>query len=106
MSKIELKIEKSKGFGKDGKQWVSIRPDYYCFNKARKAKAYSNEDLQDAVNTIIRKWYSPELFVYEIDGQTIVSNNEDNALTEYWRVCDRNKIGAIFTVATKISPNQ
>lgn len=99
--KIELKIEKSNGRGKLGMQAVYIRPDYYCFNKSRKAKAYSNEDLQNKINNIIRKWYSPQLFVYEIDGETIVSNNEYNALKEYWRVCNRNKIGAIFTITVK-----
>ncbi len=96
--KIEIKITKSNGRGKDGRMHVYIHPDYYCFNKSRKASGFYKDDLQDAINFVLRKWYQPELHVYEIDGHTIVSNNEKNALTEYWRVCERNKIGELFTV--------
>jgi hypothetical protein len=95
---IELKIERSKGKGMMGKMSAYIRPDYYCFNKARKADGWNNQELQESINNILRKWYQPELFAYEIDGETIVSNNEKNALTEYWRVCERTKIGQMFTV--------
>jgi len=95
---IEIKVTKSKGNGLMGKLAAYIIPNYYCFNKARKAEGWNNHELQDSVNNVIRKWYQPELFAYEIDGEVIVSNSEKNALTEYWRVCDRVKIGKIFSV--------
>lgn len=98
---IEIKIKNSKGRGKDGKKHVYIRPDYYCFNKSRKASGFYEDDLKESINSVLRKWYQPELFIYEINGQTIVSNNEKNALTEYWRVCESKDIGKIFTVKLK-----
>lgn len=95
---ISLIIEKSKGFTKDGRKKIFIRPEYYCFNKSRFATGIGQAELEEAKNNIIRKWYSPNLLVYTIDSHTIVSNNEKNALTEYWRVCERNKIGKLFKV--------
>jgi hypothetical protein len=95
---IEIKIQKSNGRGKNGKLHVYIIPDYYCYNKSRKASGFYKDDLQDSINFVLRKWYQPELFVYEIEGKTVVSNNEKNALTEYWRVCERSDIGKEFPV--------
>ena len=95
---IEIKISPSKGRGRAGKLHAYVHPDYYCFNRSRKASGFNYDELKDSINSVVRKWYSPAVFVYEIDGQTIVSNNEKNALTEYWRVCARDKIGVIFPV--------
>jgi len=104
MSQIKILVEDSRGKGKNGKRYAYIRPDYYCGNNSRKASGFTTKELADDVARICTKWYSPELFVYEVDGITIVSNNDTNALTEYWRVCQREKIGFIFPVTQKSKP--
>lgn len=102
---IGIKIRESRGYGKNGKRYVYIHPDYYCFNKARKASGFYDDELQKGINNILRKWYQPELFIYEIDSHIIISNTEQHALIEYWRVCERKDIGKMFTVTLK-SNNQ
>ena len=95
---IEIKIINSNGRGKNGKKHVYIRPDFECFNMSRKASGFDNRELNESINNVLRKWYQPKLFVYDIDNHVIVSNSEENALREYWRVCDRSVIGLNFPI--------
>lgn len=98
---IGIKIEYSRGRAKSGKKHAFVRPDYPCFNKSRKASGFYDSDLNENISKILRKWFQPELFVYEIDGHIIVSNSDKNALSEYWNVCERTDIGKNFEVKLK-----
>jgi hypothetical protein len=98
---IGIKIEYSKGRAKSGKKHVFIRPDYPCFNRSRKASGFYDSDLNEDIGRILRKWFQPELFIYEIDGHRIISNSEKNALSEYWNVCERTDVGKKFEVELK-----
>ena len=104
---IEVKVEYSRGYGKSGKLAAYVRPDFDCFNRSRRVADYSHEGLREMVNTVIRKWYAPKLVAYKIDGYVIVSNNEENALKEFYRVCDKEQINIVFPVYLyTLSPKQ
>jgi hypothetical protein len=62
-----------------------------CSNRSRRV---SLENIQQA----IEKHYQTVNY-YLIDGLTIGAKNEDFALKEYWRVCEKSKIGKQQAVA-------
>lgn len=90
MNNEEKKIEvmHSKGYGKNGKMYAYIHPGVRvrCFNRSRRVGGYTRDELSEAINRCIEKWFTP-LVEYEICGQIIYSNCEKNALKEFWRVC-------------------
>lgn len=92
-----IKITHSNGLGKGGKMFVFIRPDFDCMNRSRRVGAYTSEELKEVVAKCIAKYYTP-LKQYMVDGHIIGSNNEKNALREYWKVCDKNYVGKRFLV--------
>lgn len=98
---IGIKIRYSNGYGKGGKLAAYVRPDYDCFNRGRRVADYSPNGLEEMIKTVIRKWYSPDLKVYEVDTYTIVSNNDENALKEFYRVCDIKDKDIVFPVRLK-----
>ena len=87
----------SAGSNSFGGQYVYLRPNYECFNKSRKVGGMRNE-VWDKVYKTISKWYAPGINLYMVDGHIIGSNNEENALKEYWRVCDWDKRKQVFEV--------
>lgn len=87
----------SAGSNSFGGQYIYLRPNYECFNKSRKVGSATG-DIWDKVDKVIAKWYGPKVNLYMIDGHVIGSNNEENALKEYWRVCDWDKRKQIFEV--------
>lgn len=84
----------SNGNGKGGKMYAFVRPDMKCFNRSRRVQP-------SRVAEEVKKWFTPMNY-YIVDGETIGSNSEENALKEYWRVCDKEKIGKHFQVTSKI----
>lgn len=97
----DVKITQSIGQGKGGKMSWFIRPIYYCFNRSHKVSGFTGKELQEKADKVISKWYYPRVILYEVDGETIASNSKENALTEYWRVCAKEKIGVIFEATRK-----
>ena len=85
---IEIKVTRSNGRGKYGKMAAYIMPDVKCNNRSRKVTAYDIQELREKAQKCIDKYYSPVVCLYEIDGLTIASNNEQNAASEYRRICD------------------
>jgi len=41
----------------------------------------------------------PIVHYYDVDGYVIGAKDEKHALKEYWRVCEKNKIGKAFPVS-------
>lgn len=89
----DIKIEASRGFGKANKERYYVRPIWECFNRSRSVSGYSRKEIEEKIEKLIKKWYAPEIILYEINGLLIGSNNESNALKEYWRVCEQKDIG-------------
>lgn len=87
---FHVKIQWSRGRGKNGRQYGYIRPAKKCFNKSRRCTCKS-------VTAIMKKHF-PVVNYYEIDGFVIGAKNKDFALKEYWRVCEKSKIKQQFEV--------
>lgn len=94
----DVEVKRSNGYGKGGRLIAFVRPIYYCFNRSRKVSADTGAELREKIEKTIQKWYAPVVIRYEINGNTVCSNSKDNALTEYWRVCNKEDIGKIFEV--------
>lgn len=90
MSK-QVEITRSNGFSKNGGQYYYLRPSVKCDNKSRRV-------LEDRIVANINKWFSPDILLYKINGSIIGSNSEENALKEYWRICDEADIKKQFPV--------
>lgn len=93
-----ISVVHSKGKGKDGKRYVNLRPKQECFNRSRKVGGFNDKELWDKMEEVIIKWYAPAIVLYKIDGKIIGSNSEENALKEWWRVCEIEFIGVSFPV--------
>jgi hypothetical protein len=76
---------------------IYIRPHADCFNKGRRITAQSKEELDEKIKDMANKWYTP-LIIYRVDNHRIASNSEENALREYWRVCEKEVVGLTFPV--------
>lgn len=96
----QIIIKHSRGYGKNGKISAYIRPKEYCFNRDRKVSAFSNQELSGKISDCVKKYYEPIKY-YEIKGKIIGSNNEENALKEWWRVCEKDDIGIRINVEIK-----
>lgn len=83
----------SKGSGKGGKRYIYLSPRGDCGNKPRRVEA-----MQEKVDKVVNKWYSPSILFYKVDNRVIGSNSEENALREYWRICEKELIGVGFPV--------
>lgn len=94
-------IKYSRGYGKNGKLSAYVRPKQKCFNRDRKVSAFSNEELNEAINKCVQKYYEPMVY-YKIGEYIIGSNNKTNAHKEWWRVCDRKDIGKIVEITEVI----
>lgn len=88
----DITINRSNGFTKSGKPAYYISPRVKCINRARRVIGI------DRVEKCIKKYFYPRVILYEIDGSVIGSNSKENALKEYWRVCELNKVGTHFEV--------
>lgn len=87
-----LKIERSHGRTKAGISVFYVRPAKTCFNRSRRFVGLT------ALQEGIKKWFGPEVRYFEVKSRIIGSNNETNALKEYWRVCDKSEIGVAAQV--------
>lgn len=92
MEQTDIKIERSLGRTKTGIPVFFVRPAHACENRSRCFVGY------DKMNKGIVRWYASSILYFIVDGHLIGSNNEKNALSEYWRICDRNKVGKIVEV--------
>lgn len=88
----------SNGRGMANMQYVYLRPRVKCDNKSRRVGAFYKDELWRKVDKVAKKWYSPEIKLYKIDNNIIASNNEENALKEWWKICDRQFIKMPFPV--------
>ena len=79
-----IKIEYSNGRAKYGRQFAYFRPAGKCSNRSRRVPL---EKLASAIET-----HFPNINYYLVDGWTIGAKNEQFALKEYWRICDKSKI--------------
>lgn len=97
----DIQIRRSSGRGKGGKSYCFIRPFATCDNRSRKVGGYTSLEIEGKIAKLIAKWYFPVVILYKVDGLIIGSNSKENALKEYWRVCDRADIGVIKNVEVK-----
>lgn len=98
MSNPQVKIEVSNGRNSFGGIIKYIRPAGECFNRSRKVSGYTGAEVNQKVENCIAKWYSPLVIYYEVGGVIIGSNSKENALKEYWRVCEKRDVNKIFEV--------
>jgi hypothetical protein len=87
----------SRGRGKGGRRANFIRPADNCFNKSRRVTGFTDEELDEKIIATVKKWYYPMKY-YKVDNHIIGSNSEENALREYWRVCEKSVKGLCFPV--------
>lgn len=87
----------SRGRGRGGRRANFIRPADDCENKSRRITGFTAKELDEKIIAVVKKWYYP-MHYYIIDGHLIGSNNEMNALKEYWRFCEKDYIGMIMPV--------
>lgn len=95
---IDVERKPSQGCGKDGRRAIYLRPDCECFNRSRKVSFWTDEEAEQKIQKLVAKWYSPEINRYIIEGKVIASNSEENALKEWWRVCEPVFIGVSVPV--------
>lgn len=68
---------------------VNIRPAAnICFNKSRIITHCRDSKILET----IEQWYYPVRY-YIIDGFVFASNSAKNALSEYWMMCEKTKVG-------------
>lgn len=91
-NEIGVKVERSFGRTRTGIPVFYVRPAEACENNSRRYLGYAK------LNKGIARWYGPEVKYFLVDGHLIGSNNEKNALWEYWKICDKSKIGKKFEV--------
>lgn len=91
-----MKIEKSIGRTKSGAQVYYLRPDGECINRSYRITCIDEDEYKAKVSKIEKK-IKPEI-QWLIDGYKVIANNSNQALREYWRVCDKSKIGKDFEV--------
>lgn len=94
----DVEVRRSNGRGKDGKTYYFIRPFAECFNRSRKVSGWTSQEINDKIEKVIAKWYSPRVILYQIEGTIIGSNSKENALKEWWRVCEIEKIKQLTEV--------
>lgn len=87
-----LKITRSAGQPKTGMPVFYVRPANACFNRSRRFVGY------DKMQKGIAKWWAPEVKHFEIKNTIVGSNNESNALKEFWRICEGAEIGILVKV--------
>jgi hypothetical protein len=90
----DVHIRRSAGRAKDGMPVFYVRPAQSCENRSRRFLGYDQRDKG------IIKWFVPNVNYYLVDGHLIGSNTAQNALKEYWRICDRDKIFKQFEATT------
>lgn len=86
-----VEVTYSRGRGRSGTEYAYLRPAGKCFNRSRRVRA-------DRVDSCM-KIHFPHINYYLVDGHVIGAKDENFALREYWRVCERNKIGKQFPVS-------
>lgn len=87
----------SRGRGKGGSRANFIRPADDCFNRSRRVTGFTNEELDEKIIQVVKRWYYPMKY-YKVDGHIIGSNSEENALKEYYRVCNVKDKLIVFPV--------
>ena len=87
----------SRGRGRGGRRANFIRPAEDCFNRSRRVTGFTDEELDQKIIATVKKWYYPMRY-YIVDGHLIGSNDEMNAMKEYWRVCEKDYVGIIMRV--------
>lgn len=103
-----LVITQSKGSGRNGKMYCfvsaeapSVNADVSKGHRPRRVGGYTTEELNQSVRAIAKKWFFPLRYFLVTDGDKnywVASNSEENALKEYWRVCEVQDIGKEFPV--------
>ncbi len=86
--------------GKHGKVCVYLRPYQQCNNRSRRVSALVGDELKDKVKKCVDKWFTPMNY-YLVNGKTIGPSSQENALKEYYRICERKEIGTHFEVTLK-----
>jgi hypothetical protein len=85
-----IQVTFSAGRSKYGQRYAYVRPARKCCNRSWRCP-------EDLVHRIIERHF-PVVRYYRIDGHTIGARNAEAALKEYWRVCEKGKIGARFEI--------
>lgn len=91
-----MEIRRSDGRARNGAQVFYIRPSQDCANKSYRLKAFTLSEYNEKLAKIEKKIKPEKLFL--IDGYRIVASTSQQALKEYWRTCEKSKIGKIFEV--------
>jgi hypothetical protein len=97
----QVEVQSSNGYSRGGAIVKFVRPVGKCSNRSRKVSGFTGKEVSEKVARVIERWYSPIVIYYEINGTVIGSNSKQNALKEYWRICDMKDHGKIFEVNQK-----
>lgn len=96
-----VSVTYSRGRAKYGRKVYFVMPNSQnCRNRSRRIVAQDGDQAYYKLIEVIKKWYFP-LSDYTVDGLIICSNSESNALSEYWRICEKNKVGVNFEVLSR-----
>lgn len=87
-----LIIEKSNGRTKTGELIYFVRPAGKCHNRSWRVKA-------NKVSEFCRKKFS-NVSYFRVNGLVIGASSEENAVKEYYRICEKSKIGKPVDVKT------
>lgn len=93
-----IEITCSYGRGKSGRKYAYIRPAKKCRNRSRRCS-------RDKIAACIERHF-PVVYYYHVDGFVIGAKDPQSALKEYWRVCEKEKIGKVFEVTLVSYPDQ
>jgi hypothetical protein len=89
MENTDVQITYSEGRGKAGRRYAFIRPLFKCQNKSHRVIADRNK-----IQEFIEKNF-PNVNYYKVDGLVIGAKSEQFAMKEFWRICEKSKIGKI-----------
>jgi len=85
---MSVLITYSNGRCKYGRKFAFVRPEMKCANKSRR---FDMRNLETGISH-----HFPNVTYYLIDGLVIGAKNEKFALREFWRVCEKSKVGHVF----------
>lgn len=80
----QVEIQYSLGKGKNGRQFAFVRPSGNCSNKSRRVAV-------EKIEQVIKKYF-PVVNYYRIDDLKIGAKDEQFAVKEYYRICEKSKI--------------
>jgi len=87
-----VNITYSEGRCRGARRYAYIRPAGKCHNRSHRVSCDIGK-----IPAFLEKHF-PEVKYYLVDSLVIGAKDEKSALSEFWRVCEKSKIGQAFAV--------